>query len=298
MRQLATRTSRDEAGEYGRSGAGEASTAAGMAVLPGVAPGGAGLGDRLVDFGRAARRRASGRVGGVRLVGGRRGSRHVSRRSVGAHRRDVHPVDGPPPAPSTGERQPREPHGRPSLRTADDCVRGAAGTRPPRACRPCRRSGHGSRFRSRHDGTATVDLDGLRRQRFDATGDRRCREHAVVRLCLVGAIRPALRVGVNSLAAARKRRLEGPQHRRGAQRPTPRRLRLPPGRRCCAGQGAPPFRPGRLGDRSLRHHSHPAVRPAVPGHSSPGEVRRRLSCDRDRRQCVRVLDDRPGFDRR
>ena len=66
-------------------------------------------------------------------------------------------------------------------------------------------------------------------------------------LRLVGAARAGRRLAGHPLAAAGERRVAGPQHRRGAQRPARRRLRLPAGRRPAGRQGAAAVRPGRTG---------------------------------------------------
>ena len=80
------------------------------------------------------------------------------------------------------------------------------------------------------------------------------------------------RLVVDPLVAARERRVEGPQHRRGTQGAAPRRVLVPAGRRRRAGQGAALLRSGRMGDRSIRHHSPPPLRPAVRGDPAAREV--------------------------
>ena len=63
------------------------------------------------------------------------------------------------------------------------------------------------------------------------------------------------RVVVDALAAARERGLVRPPHARRDAGPAPRRLLVPPGRRPPGGQGGPPVRPRRLGDRPLHRAS-------------------------------------------
>ena len=276
----------------------DTASAPGVAVLPGVAPGGTRMGRCMVGARGAPRGRPRRRVGRVRLARRRRRPRRVPRRAAHAHRRAVHRLDGAAPDAPARERQPRQPDGRPPLRPSDGRNRRTARARPPRATRAGRRPGDGPRLRPRHDGASAVDLDGLRRQRSRAARDRHRRRPAAVRLHLVGPVRTAAGVGEHPLAPARERRLEGPQHRRGPHRPAPRRLLVPSRGRCGPGQGAAAVRSGRLGDRPLRRHPHPAVRPAVPRDPAAREVGGCVPRDRGRRQRRGVLGDRPGSDRR
>ena len=108
-------------------------------------------------------------------------------------------------------------------------------------------------------------------------------------LRMVAGHRARPRLVGDPLAAARERRVAGPQHPGGARRPAPCRLRLPLGRRPAGGQGGPPLRAGRLGDRSLRQPPPTPPRSAAPRDAAARTVRRPLPPDRDRRQRLGVL---------
>ena len=130
-------------------------------------------------------------------------------------------------------------------RLTDACVRppGMGHLEDPEAHQ---RPHDGARFRPGHHRAAAVHLDGLHRQRAGRDDrrpglGRRAGGYAWwAPLLLAGAWL------ATHWLLARERRLARPQHRGSAQRPAPRRLRLPPGRRSAGQQGAAALRAGRL----------------------------------------------------
>ena len=172
------------------------------------------------------------------------------------------------------ERQPRQPHRGVALRPADDRVH---------------RRRRASRTSSEPDLTTDLTVardfdlgitgpplsisDGLHRERPRRDG----RRPRVRRSCCSRSRggRRSLLIGawvLDALAAARERGVAGPQHRRGAHRAAPRRLRVPARGRRARGQGGAPVRAVRLGDRPLRR---------APARAS-------TSCSGRRRGCASV----------
>ena len=85
----------------------------------------------------------------------------------------------------------------------------------------------------------------------------------LLRLLVVGRAAAHRRVGLDALPAARERGVAGPQHRRGAHRATPLRLRVPARGRRARGEGGAAVRPLRLGDRALHLAAPPSLRAPV-----------------------------------
>ena len=110
--------------------------------------------------GRARRRRAA--------------RRHRSPRRWRSSAGRLRAAAGPDADASGDQRQPRRPHRRVALRPADRSRRAAARDGPSRGSDAHQRSHRRARFRSRHDRSAAVDLDGLHRRRA-RRADRRPR---------------------------------------------------------------------------------------------------------------------------
>ena len=198
---------------------------------------------------------------------------------------------------------------RPSARTSaaavgvaqrppDGRLRGAGRDRPPGAARPGQRPDDGARLRPRHHRAAAQHRHGLHRRRAGRAPRRAGRGRGAVPLLLVGAPPARRGVGLDALAAAGERGLARPQHRRGAHRPAPRRLRVPAGRGPARGEGAAPVRAVGLGGRPLRRPPPSPLRAPVAGHPAAGAVGGRLPGHRPRRQPRRVLGDRGRRGRR
>ena len=110
---------------------------------------------------------------------------------------------------------------------------------------------------------------------------------------LVAGDRARARLVGDPLAAAGERDLARPPHAGGPARPAPRRVLVPPGRRPAGGQGGPPVRPRRLGDRAL--HARSAGASTTCSTRRPGCARGRCSAAWSivaRRQRAGVLDAR------
>ena len=146
-----------------------------------------------------------------------------------------------------------------------------------------------ARLRSRHDRPAAVVLDGLHRRRAGRHDRRPGRGGRALRVRVVGAARARRRMAGDALAAARERRLARSQHRRSAQRPARRRLRVSAGRRSAGQQGAAAVRPGRLDDRSIHRTAHAASPAAVRGDAPARAAARVEPAARHRRQRHRAL---------
>ena len=272
--------------------------APGVAALHRAAPGRAGALDGLVAAPPAARRAAGGVRHRHRGRGRRRGDPRLAGRPADLRRRHVRRAAGRAAAPPGRRRQPRQPRVGVAQRPPDGRLRGAGRDRPPRATRPGQRPDHGARLRPRHHRAAAQHRHGLHRQRAGRAPRRAGRGRGAVPLLLVGAPPARRGVGLDALAAAGERGLAGPQHRRGALRPAPRRLRVPAGRGRARGEGAAAVRPVGLGGRPLRRPPPPPLRAAVAGHPAAGAVGGRLPGHRPRRQPRRVLGHRGRGGRR
>ena len=148
------------------------------------------------------------------------------------------------------------------------CVR-PAGDGAPRGPGAHQRPHHGARLRPRHHRPAAVHLDGLHRLGAGRDDRRPGLGRRARRLCVVGAAPAGRRLAGHALAAARERRVAGPEHRGGPQRPAPCRVRLPAGGRAAGRQGAAALRAGGLGRRPL---------PRRAGGSSSSSTGRRPAC--------------------
>ena len=96
--------------------------------------------------------------------------------------------------------------------------------------------------------------------------------------CVVGAARARRRVARDALAAARERGLARSQHRRSAERPARRGLRVPPRRRSAGQQGAAAVRAGAAGRSS-------GSSPGARGFTSCSTTRHGCASGRSRGAC-------------